>query len=142
LKSGRPQGVTLEDVDTQVKLAKGEANWSEAVENRRRHAREIKADLHRVRSAPYPSSWARERMRVEIEARAATGAPSTSLLVERGDKIDWPMQPVRAAVYGVEGAFAVHQAVDPVGLLCWLFKDAMIAALEGETPPKPATKKR
>ena len=35
LKSGRPQGVVLEDVDTQVKLAKGEANWSEAVENRR-----------------------------------------------------------------------------------------------------------
>ena len=42
------------------------------------------------------------------------------------------MQPVRAAVYGVERAFASHEAVDPVGLLCWLFKDAMVAALDRE----------
>jgi hypothetical protein len=132
LKSGRPAGVALEDVDTAVKLAKGEANWLEAIANRQRRVKEIKADLRRTQDAPFPSAWAREKMRAEIEARAATGAPSTSLLVERGDKIDWPMQPVRAQVYGVEGAFAAHAAVDPVGLLCWLFKDAMIAALEGE----------
>jgi hypothetical protein len=132
LKSGRPQGVTLEDVDTPVKLAKGEVNWIDAVEARRRRAREIKADLARIAAAPFPSAYCKERMRAEVEALATIGAPSVSLLVERGGKIDWSLQRVQAEVYGVERAFAFHEAVDPVGLLCWLFKDAMIAALEGE----------
>ena len=48
LKSGRPAGTQLEDVDVPVKLAKGESNWLDAVANRQRRAKEIKADLHRV----------------------------------------------------------------------------------------------
>ena len=44
------------------KLNKGETVL-DAIERLRRRGRELKADLHRIASAPYPSSYAKQRMR-------------------------------------------------------------------------------
>jgi hypothetical protein len=51
----------------QAKLVKGETSLIDAIENRRRRVRELKADLHRIRSAPFPSSHAKAQMRAQVE---------------------------------------------------------------------------
>ena len=130
LKSGRPAGTQLEDVDVPVKLAKGESNWLDAVANRQRRSKEIKADLHRVRSAPLPAALAREKARAEIEAYANLGAPSVSLLVETGARIDWPTSHVRSEIMGEHRALGFHDAPDTLALLCFLFPKEITAALD------------
>jgi hypothetical protein len=64
LRDGRPHGVTLHDHETEPpKLAKGENGLLDAIETRRRRVRELRADLHRIQSAPYPSAYAKQQMR-------------------------------------------------------------------------------
>jgi hypothetical protein len=66
----------LQDYDgPEPKLAKGEASLLDAAENRRRRFRELRADLHRIASAPFPSAYAKQQMRAQIEALAMQGAP-------------------------------------------------------------------
>ncbi len=134
LKSGRPSGVLLQDQETEVpKLAKGENGVLDAIENRRRRVRELRADLHRIRSAPFPSAHAKQQMREQIEALAMQGGPSVSLLIEHDGKIVWPMQMTRSEVRGGERpALAFSETLDAVALTCWLHKSALIAALDRE----------
>jgi hypothetical protein len=52
---GRPGGTELQDHETEMpKLLKGETIL-DVVERLRRRVRELKTDLHRIASAPYPS---------------------------------------------------------------------------------------
>ncbi|MET4036505.1 hypothetical protein ABIB94_008102 [Bradyrhizobium sp. JR7.2] len=134
LKSGRPSGVLLQDQETEVpKLAKGENGVLDAIENRRRRVRELRADLHRIRSAPFPSAHAKQQMREQIEALAMQGGPSVSLLIEHDGKIVWPMQMTRSELRGGERpALAFSETLDAVALTCWLHKSALIAALDRE----------
>jgi hypothetical protein len=56
LRDGRPPGTSLVDHEIEPpKLAKGENGLLDAIENRRRRVRELRADLHRIQSAPFPS---------------------------------------------------------------------------------------
>jgi hypothetical protein len=52
-----------------TKLAKGESIL-DGIQRLRRRGRELKADLSRIQSAPYPSSYAKQKMRTQIEALA------------------------------------------------------------------------
>ena len=130
LKSGRPPGTQLEDVDVPVKLAKGESNWVEAVANHARRSRTIIADLHRVRSAPLPAAVAREMMRAEIETLSVEGAPDVSAVVERGARITWPLVRLQSEVYGAERALAVAQTPNVLALMCFLFKNEIATSLD------------
>jgi hypothetical protein len=57
LRDGRPHGTMLEDYDgPEPKLLKGEAGLLDAIENRRRRVRELRADLHRIANAPFSSA--------------------------------------------------------------------------------------
>jgi hypothetical protein len=104
LKGGRPHGTTLLDYDgPEPKLAKGEAGLLDAVENRRRRVRELEADLHRIRSSPYPSSHCKAQMREIIEQLATRGAPEVSLLIEHDQReIGWPMTRQRSEMIGAK----------------------------------------
>jgi hypothetical protein len=135
LKNGKPPGVMLEDHEVDVpKLAKGENGLPDAIENRRRRVRELRADLHRIRSAPYPSSYAKQQMRAQIEALAMSGAPNVSNLIEHDRKIEWNTQTLRSEVHNVTGTPSIGFAnvPDMLALTCWLHKSALIAALDGE----------
>ena len=72
--------------------------WLDAIENRRRRVRELRADLHRVRSAPLPSSYAKAQMRAMVEQPAMQGAPSVANLIEHDRQIEWPTQMLRSDV--------------------------------------------
>jgi hypothetical protein len=86
LRDGKPGNTTLEAVEVEPpKLNKGET-VVDAIERHRRRVRELRADLHRIESAPYPSSYAKQRMRAQIGQLAQRGAPSVSSLVEHGSR--------------------------------------------------------
>jgi hypothetical protein len=133
LRDGRPHGTVLQDYDGEVpKLGKGENGLLDAIENRRGRVRELRADLHRIASAPFPSSYAKHKMRAQIEALAMQGAPSVSRLVELDGPVDFQTQQVRSEVYNAQAAVAFAEMPDTVALTCWLHKDTLIAALDCE----------
>jgi len=75
LRDGKPSRVQLQAFEgPEPTLHNGERNLVEAIESRRRRVRELKADLHRIESAPYPSSYCKQRARA---ARGAGGARTT-----------------------------------------------------------------
>jgi hypothetical protein len=107
----RPGGTTIEDwVGPDPKPAKSE-DIITTVSRLERRTRELRADLHRVESAPFPSSYGKERMR----------------------EIWWPMRTLQSTVHNAEGprpvAFAETEQVIP--MLAWLFGDLMV---KGPTP--------
>jgi hypothetical protein len=82
LRDGRPPGTALEDFNgPEPQLPKSES-ITDGIERLRRRERELKSDLHRIRSATFPSSLAKAKVRAEIEALAVRGAPSVSDVVE------------------------------------------------------------
>ncbi|WP_354134414.1 hypothetical protein [Bradyrhizobium sp. S3.9.1] len=133
LKGARPGGTALEECEwPEPKLLKGETVL-DAIERLRRRGRELKADLHRIRSAPFPSSHAKAQMREQIEALAQRGAPSVSLLIEHDRDIAWPKQQMQSAVYNAQpGAIAYAEATDAVALFAWTLKDQLIKRLDAE----------
>ena len=95
--------------------------------------RELRADLHRIASAPFPSSDCKQRMREQIEALTMQGAPSVSSLIELDGKIEFQTQSLTSTVYNAQpGAVAFAEVSDAVALVAWLHKDALIAALDRE----------
>jgi hypothetical protein len=111
LRDGRPHSTVLHDYDgPEPKLAKGES-ITDAIERLRRRGRELKADLHRIRSAPFLSSHCNHRMREAVEVLATVGAPSVSSLVEFGRDIVWPQRRVTSSVHNAQpGAVALPSA--------------------------------
>jgi hypothetical protein len=91
-----PGGTTFEAVEIELpQLLKGEDILS-ALDRLRRRGRELRADLHRIASAPFPSSHAKKRARDQIEQLAQRGAVGVSLLVELDGDIEWPTLQVQA----------------------------------------------
>ncbi|MEY9131930.1 hypothetical protein ACVMII_000798 [Bradyrhizobium diazoefficiens] len=133
LRIGRPHGTMLEAYDgPEPKLAKGENGLLDAVENRRRRVRELRADMHRIRSAPFPSSYAKAQMRAQVEALAQRGAPSVSRLVELDGPVDFQTQSLTSEVHAERRALAFTEAADALALVAWLHRDALITALDRE----------
>ena len=80
LRDGRPSGVEVFE-GPQPTLTKGQT-LVDFIEQVRRRGRELQADLHRIRSAPFPSNHAKQQARAQIEALAERGTPSASRLIE------------------------------------------------------------
>ncbi|UPT87969.1 hypothetical protein HAP41_0000002070 [Bradyrhizobium barranii subsp. apii] len=132
LRDGRPHGTTLEEIETEPpKLNKGEDVLS-GIERFRRRVRELRADLHRIASAPYPSSHAKAKMRAQVEALAQRGAPSVSRLVELDGPVDFQMQSLTSEVHAERRSLAFTETADALALVAWLHRDALIAALDRE----------
>ena len=131
LKSGRPGGTTLLDHDgPEPTLLKGEKNVVDAIENRRRRVRELRADLHRIASAPYPSSYAKQQMRAQIEQLSQRGEPSVSRLVELDGPVEFQTQRLTSDVHSERRSLAFAEVPDTVALIAWLHKDALIKRLD------------
>ena len=118
LRDGKPGNTTLEAVEIEPpKLAKGENGLLDAVSRLRHHCRELRADLHRIESAPFPSSYAKRKMREQIEALAQRGVPDVSVLIEHDRDIAWPTQRLSSQVIGAEQrALAFAEVTDTPAL--------------------------
>ena len=104
----------------------------DAIETHRRRGRELRADLHRIESAPFPSSYAKQRMREQIETRAMQAAPSVARLVELDGPVDFATTRITSEVHAERRSLAFSEAADVIGLVAWLHRDALIAALDRE----------
>ena len=128
LRQGIPGNCTLEPaVIEPPKLLKGET-LLDALDRVRRRGREIKASLHTVRSAPWPSAHVKRRVREIVERLARE--PDVSLLLEHDTDLSWPSTSHRAEVIGgAERALAFHEATDVLGLIAWLLPDQLTKKL-------------
>jgi len=129
LRHGVPGGCTLEAVEVEPpKLLKGET-VIDGIERLRRRVRELKADLHRIASAPFPSSYCKQRMREQIEQAAERGAPSVSRLVELSGPVEFQTQRLTSEVHGERRPLAFTEVPD-IALVAWLHRDLLIKRLD------------
>jgi hypothetical protein len=88
---------------------------------------------HRIQSAPFPSSYAKQQMRAQIEALAMSGAPNVSNLIEHDRPITWLTQMLRSEVHNTPvPSVAFAETHDLLPLIAWLHKSALVAALDRE----------
>jgi hypothetical protein len=134
LRDGRPSGVQLLDWEgDEPKLLKGENGLLDAIENRRRRVRELRANLNRIASASYPSGYCKARAKEQIEALAMQGTPTVAMLVEHDGDLIWPMTRLRSEVLGGEHpALAFAEVPDTIALIAWLHRDTLIKRLDAE----------
>ena len=133
LRHGKPANTTFEAVEVEVpKPAKGENGVLDQIETRRRRVRELKADLHRIASAPFPSSYCKSRVRETVEALAQTGAPVLTNVIEHDSTVIWPSKTVQSEVHGAQRSLSFSEQPDALALTCWLHRDALIARLNAE----------
>ena len=126
----RRHGTTFAEYVAEPRLAKGEDILG-ACDRLARRCRELRADAHRVESAPFPLSHARTRL-VEAIDRLAK-APNVSALIEHeaGD-IWWPRTTVQSQVFNVDGRpIAFAETPDALGLLAWTLRDTLIKQMDG-----------
>jgi hypothetical protein len=137
LKDGKPAGCVLVAFDgPEPKLNRNESPL-DAVERHRRRVRELRADLHRIQSAPFPSSYCKQKAKAQIEQMAMRGAPSVSGLVEHDGDIAFAQTDHRVPIIAGSkempfSAIAGWSSPDALALVCWLNKDALIARLDAE----------
>jgi hypothetical protein len=133
LKNGVPPGVLLEDIEVEVpKLAKNEPGLLDAIENRRRRVRELKADAHRIQSAPFLSAHARAKIREEVEALAARGRPVVTDVIEHDGSVIWPMLRLQGSIINAQApSFVVTQVPDLLGLFACVHGPALLKVLDG-----------
>ena len=134
LKDGMPLGTVCEDFDGPVPKLNGKETILDGIERLRRRGRELRADLHRIESAPFPSSFAKARMREQVETLARRGTPTVSLLVEHTDReIGWSQLNLQTTVHNTERpAIGFTEMPDALATLAWVHKDALIAKLAAE----------
>jgi hypothetical protein len=118
LRHGVPGNCTIEAaVEVEPpKLLKGETVL-DAIERHRRRGRELKADLHRIASAPYPSSYAKAKMREQVERLAQIGTPDCSMLIEHDKDVAWATQRVTSEVHAERRLLAFSETADAVALV-------------------------
>jgi hypothetical protein len=134
LRDGKPSGVLLKDYDEgePPKPNKNETIIT-AIERLRRRGRELRADLHRIASAPFPSAYCKQRMAAQIEALAMRGAPDVSMLIEHDGDIAWPTQRLQSQVIGTEQrTLAFTELAEPIAVLAWLLTDQLKKRLSAE----------
>lgn len=126
LKSGVPGNCTIEAVEIEPPTLLKDESIIDAVERFRRRGRELKADAHRIRSAPYPSAHAKRKMREQVEQLSQRGEPSVSRLVELDGPAEFQTQNLRSTVHGEQRALAFAETPDALALIAWLHRDALI----------------
>jgi hypothetical protein len=89
---------------------------------------ELKEERSQIASRPLPTEFARRSAREELLARMEGAKPDFAPLVDRGEHIRFPKN--RAALQQYSGTDLY--AIDPIGVLMWVFKDELLAAADRE----------
>ncbi|MGY8679573.1 hypothetical protein Q2941_17520 [Bradyrhizobium sp. UFLA05-153] len=136
--SGRPGGTTLIEsaVIEPAEVMRKNERLRDAAERLRHRLRELDADAHRIRSAPFPSSDCKARMREQIENLAMRGVPDVSMVVEHFGQVGWPradtVLPLVAMTDGGKPIVgnAQGETTDVLALFCWLHRPALLKAID------------
>ena len=121
---------SVEDAPIAELLKKGE-RLADGVARYQHRLRELAADAHRVRSAAWPSSLAKEKLRAQIAALAE--APDVDRAIEHNLPVGFPTISLSSLVRGTETpGLAFAETVNSFGFLLWAFRDQIIARIEQE----------
>lgn len=115
-------------------LRKGE-DLATAIENRRRRVRELMADAHRTRSAPYPSAIVKQKVHEQIAALAERGRPHALGSVEQMRDIEFAQTYASSLVQVIEPrgfGTVLFETPDAIGLVAWLMREQMTKLLDAE----------
>ena len=128
---GRPHGTTVTDwAGAEPRLSKGEDTFA-AIARLERRCRELRADLHRIASAPFPSTHARQRARELVTSLAERGTPNVSALVEHeAGEIAWPQMSLRAQTFNAQGPLVAITEVPDFAFFVWLHRDQLVKQLD------------
>ena len=132
LKSGVPGGTTLEPVEVEPPTLNKNETITDAIERLRRRVRELKADLHRISSSPFPSIYCKQRAREMVEQLAQRGTPDVTNLIEHDREIGWQTQRLKSEVFAEQRLLAFAEVPDTVALFAWLHRDLLIKRLDAE----------
>lgn len=134
----RPRGTRIVEVP-QPEIAtvlKRNETPATALDRLRLRLRELAADLHRVNSAPYPSAYAKTRVRQMVEMRAQ--APDLGGLIEHDAEIRWPVTTVDLPLIAIgQNSSPVHgsargEVIDMLAVLAWFDKPRLLDMLDAE----------
>ena len=65
-----------------------------------------------------------------IEQMAEAGAPLLDSMIEHGSRLSFPTMSIQSTLHGLDQpALAFAETIDTAGLVCWLFKDQMLAKI-------------
>lgn len=124
--------VNVDDLPEAELLKKGES-VVDGIERYRHRLRELAADAHRIRSAPYPSAEAKAKLRQHIAQLAEAGVPNVDSMIEHGSPLTFATTMLQTVVRGTDAlALAITEQPDTLSLLAFLFKDEMIKRIEAE----------
>lgn len=134
LRGGVPGGTALAMYEATAPIVKKGEAIVDLIEAKRRRLRELQAQLHSTRSAPYPSSMAKAKMRAIVEAMIDAGAPNVGGVIERDGEFSWPHKMISARVQNSSDPAAIVfvEVPDAHGLLAFLLKDTLLKALDKE----------
>ena len=90
----------------------------------------VRADQHRIQSAPYPASYCKVQMRQQVEQLAERGEPSLARLVELDEPIDFPTTRITSEIHTERPALGFTEVPDALALFAWLHRYALIAKLD------------
>jgi hypothetical protein len=132
LRDGRPPGTIFELVEPIEPKLLAKESISDAIARLRRRGDELKAELAKISSAPFPSSYTKRRMREQIEQLAARGRPDVTMLIKNDANVGFPQTRLKSQVLGgAESALAFTEVPDTLALFTWLHKEPLLAALSG-----------
>ncbi len=135
LRHGKPHGTVLEDYDPPEPpaLLKNET-LLDGIARLQRRGRELRADIHRVRSACYTQAEAMALVSATVENWGSNGI-DTSATIEHLSQPTIPTKTVQAMVHNVPGAPAAVVFVDVpdvAAILSTVLKDQFIAWLAAD----------
>jgi hypothetical protein len=130
LRHGVPGNCRLEAIETEPPPLKKGEGILDAIEARRRRVRELRADLHRLASAPFPSAYCKQQMRAQIEQLAERGSPSISRLVELDGQVEFETQHLKSMVVAEQRLLAFAETPDALALIAWLHRDTLVKRLD------------
>ena len=128
-----PPGTRLDVYETTApSLPKGQS-LTDAIQIRERRIRELQSDARRVEASPFPSAFARKRMRDQVASLAARGKPDLTRLIEHDGDVEFAEASHQVPVIGRNDAsIAGWQQPDAFLLTVLLNRDSLIKALDAE----------
>lgn len=129
--AARPSGCVGQMVVIETPKFKG--TIADGIEARCRRGRELNADLHRVRTAPWPSAFVKQKMREEINRLADSGRPFVDQAVEHNEHVSFPSESHHVRIFNSDpAAIGSVELPNTLGVVFWLHRDELIAAMERE----------
>ena len=118
-------------------MPKLDGSLTDAIDDRRRQAGELRNAIAKIAAAPRLSSVCKQQMRMQIARLAAQGTPSLESLIDRGGDIEFARTDMHVPIIAGDKRKPRHRdcfmdADDPMATLVWLLRDTLLKKLDSE----------